>query len=246
MRLRLVPILACLVMIGCRNEDEKVHFTLSANGLLPDTVSYYVGTGSPAGSDFYVSEEITLPPFCLFHSHSEWGFGYGFTYCHTSDLKTPGFSNLSAVTGKGQCGDAYFTVRTDGVRYGHGSILTFQNGASYDAREVFVTNSVNAYLAMKNGDDGYGNLAFCKQDWGADDWLTLTITGYYDQYVTGFVKVSLAEGRNFVEDWKRVDLSPLGEVKSIGFLLESSDTTQMGVLNTPAFFCLDQLTVSEL
>lgn len=246
MRTRVIPMLVCLMLLACKNTDEKAMFVLSANGLLPDSVGYYESGTNGAGNGFYTKEELLFPPFLLAHSSSEWGFGYGFTYCHTKDSSTPGYANLSSVTGRGVSGDTYFTVRTDGGRYGHPSVVTFQNGESYNACEVFVTNAVNAWLAMRDGDDGFGEFSFCKKDWGASDYLDLLITGHYDQYITGSVKVRLADGLNFEKEWRRVDLSPLGEVKSIEFLLQSSDSTETGVMNTPAYFCLDALTVSEL
>ena len=45
------------------------------------------------------------------------------------------------------------------------------------------------------------------------------------------------------DTWEWVDLSELGQIASIYFTMESSDTGDYGI-NTPTYFCLDKLTVS--
>jgi hypothetical protein len=78
------------------------------------------------------------------------------------------------------------------------------------------------------------------------DWFLLTITGK-DAYgnTTGTVDFYLADYRYennssdyIVDSWEYVDLGGLGEVKSLEFLLNSSDTGNYG-MNTPAYFAMD-------
>ncbi|MFP5471550.1 MAG: DUF4465 domain-containing protein, partial [Bacteroidia bacterium] len=47
-----------------------------------------------------------------------------------------------------------------------------------------------------------------------------------------------------VDDWTLVDLSSLGNVSKLKFMLNSSDVGAWG-MNTPAFFVLDELTYSD-
>ena len=49
---------------------------------------------------------------------------------------------------------------------------------------------------------------------------------------------------DILNTWKKVDLSELGYVTSIGFSVSSTDTGDWG-MNTPAYFCIDKLTVEE-
>ena len=54
----------------------------------------------------------------------------------------------------------------------------------------------------------------------------------------------IAEGMNILKEWKKVDLTSLGKVKKIVFTMSSTDSGQWGI-NTPTYFCLDQLKVTE-
>lgn len=114
--------------------------------------------------------------------------------------------------------------------------------------QVFVSNTTYAALSMKNGD------GFAKKFGGVSgddpDYFLLTIKGYADGNVTDSVNFYLADYRDadnskdyIVKDWTRLDLRPLGLVDSIEFVLSSSDNGAFG-MNTPAFFCIDQLIAS--
>ena len=82
------------------------------------------------------------------------------------------------------------------------------------------------------------------KQWTDDDKFILTITGYRGDQITDKVDVYLADGMDILNTWKKVDLSDLGLVDRIGFTLSSTDNGEYG-MNTPAYFCLDQLTVIE-
>ena len=78
------------------------------------------------------------------------------------------------------------------------------------------------------------------------DWFKLTITGYdASKAVTGTVETYLADLRSeneaehfILNEWQWVDLSPLGTVQSVQFVLSSSDVGQWG-MNTPGYVCVD-------
>ena len=92
---------------------------------------------------------------------------------------------------------------------------------------------------MLNGD------AYAKK-FEQGDWFKLTITGYNEsKAVTGTVEAYLADLRSentadhyILNEWKWVDLSPLGVVSSVKFVLSSSDVGQWG-MNTPGYVCVD-------
>lgn len=116
-----------------------------------------------------------------------------------------------------------------------------------DARQtvsgMYVTNNTYATTSMENGD------SYAKK-FAQDDWFKLTINGYQkdasnNEVKTGSVDFYLAdfrtEGNHYiVKDWTWCDLTTLGEVDAIGFELSSSDTGTWG-MNTPAYFCFDEL-----
>ncbi len=229
-----------LALVSCEKENPEVRsWTLDANGLLTKENSYFVGTDTSNVSGYYYVQNLTIGNFILSHSWSDYGFGEGFTYANCTDSTTPGYTNLSAITADGVGGSTYF-VANAGEFSTTPAMISFADGKSYRPLECYVTNSTYAYLAMKDGNPGYGTLAPFKQG----DWFKLTITGYSNETVTGRVNVWLANGTDILNTWKRVDLSGLGKVTSVKFTLSSSDNGEWG-MNTPSYFCLDRLTVSE-
>ena len=221
------------------NEDSVKSYTLSIS--LNEADSVYLGTDTTVISGYYFRQDITVDPFVLTHSFGQWGFGEGFTYTSGTDKTTPGYSNLSAVTTKGVKTNAYFIANTGGIAYGGlAAEISFKDGKAYNAKECYVTNSTYAYLAIKDNNDGVG---FVKQ-WTKDDKFTLTITGFNGREQTGTIEFLLADGLDVVNTWQQVDLSKLGKVTKIQFSLSSTDSNTYGMV-TPAYFCLDQLTVTK-
>jgi len=104
---------------------------------------------------------------------------------------------------------------------------------------MYVCNSVYAYASMTKGDD------FAGDPFGDDDWFLLTISGSLEgKAVNNQVTFYLAKGKNIVADWTYVDLSTLGKVDELRFALTGSRTGEWG-LNTPAYFCIDDLGASK-
>jgi hypothetical protein len=107
----------------------------------------------------------------------------------------------------------------------------------------YVTNTTYAALTMKNGN------TFAKQ-FGSGDWFKLLIEGFDKSGTsTGTVEFYLADFREasspgIITAWTKVDLSPLGRVAEIKFDMRSSDTGEWG-MNTPAYFCFDNLAVRK-
>lgn len=172
----------------------------------------------------------------------------GWAISRISDNKTPGFQNqYSAIAGKGAEETDQYAVAyaPDGAR------IYMQNGGdAYPLDGLWVTNSTYAYYAMKDGD------AFSKLFGGVSgndpDFFSLTIRGFKDgNEKPDSVVFYLADYRfsdndkdYIINDWVWIDLSAMGPVDSIHFTLASSDVGQFG-MNTPAYFCLDQLTLSD-
>ena len=227
-------------------QDSTVSYTLSMSVDTPDYI--YLGTdksnsyGDP--SYLYYRQDIVVDKFILTHSFTDYGMGEGFTYTNCANDTTPGFMNLSAITKAGVSTNSYFTVNTGG--YGLVAEISFKDSAAYNVKECYVTNSTYAYLAIKDRNDG--NARPYVKEWEEGDWFALTITGYYNDEVTNSKIVVLANGADILNTWQKVDLSSLGKVQKIRFSLDSSDSSEYGgvtYMNTPAYFCFDQLTVTE-
>lgn len=112
----------------------------------------------------------------------------------------------------------------------------------------YVANTDMAYITMRDGT--LFNKKFGGESGNDPDWFRLKVWGLRaDNSLTQEITHYLADFRNednaldyIQDDWRWVDLQPLGAVKSLHFILESSDSGDYGI-NTPAYFCMDNLTV---
>ena len=159
-----------------------------------------------------------------------WGISNGFEFSNLTSGEN------SAVTKKGVKSSTYITSNLDSystkdvaIRFNEEKINA-TNG--YIVTGLYVTNCTYAYNSMTTGDD------FSKK-FETGDWFKLTI---YNKNKTKKVEVLLADGTNILNEWKWVDLSSLGETSELKFELSSSDTGDWG-MNTPAYFCLDGITL---
>jgi len=100
---------------------------------------------------------------------------------------------------------------------------------------MYVNNCTYAYASMTKGD------LFAGEPFDDTDWFLLTVYGSLNgKAVNASVEFYLAKGKNIVTNWTYVDLSPLGEIDALSFVLTGSRTGDFG-LNTPAYFCIDNL-----
>lgn len=165
----------------------------------------------------------------------------GFAYSNTTDVSTPGYANqYSAVTGKGFAGSANYAVCYPSPS----ADVVYKNPVKTSG--FYITNSTYAYLSMKNGDQ------FSKKFGGSTgndaDFFKLTIEALDAAGVSiGSVNFYLADFRSadrskdyILNKWTWVDLSELKEASQLRFSLSSSDNSY-GYMNTPGYFCMDDL-----
>ena len=180
-----------------------------------------------------------------FSNHFSGGFWQGFGYSQRTDTSTPGFANdLSAYPGVGAGGSATFGVGFMGWDPGHAPQI--QLGTERSVAGAYFANTTYTALSMRDGD------AFAQAFGGVDgttpDFLLLRVLGYDDSdALTGSVDFYLADYRfansaedYIVDDWRFVDLSGLGSVRSVRFEMLGSDMGAFG-LNTPAYFAVDDI-----
>lgn len=112
---------------------------------------------------------------------------------------------------------------------------------------MYITNSTTTVMSIQNGD------FLAKKFGGATgtdpDWFKITAIGYNEESETNRTEFYLADFRStassedyIVTDWRWFNLLPLGEITKVEFVLSSSDNSDYG-MNTPAYFCLDMITV---
>ncbi|MBL4669558.1 MAG: DUF4465 domain-containing protein [Flavobacteriales bacterium] len=175
------------------------------------------------------------------------GYWYaGFTQSTFTDSVTSGAGNInSSRAGSGNNGSLTYLVAKNNTK------ITLQNNASDSiVNGIFITNGTYAANSMRDGD------GFAKQFGGAtgndQDWFLLTIKGTDSLGIetTDSINFYLADYRftnntqdYIVKDWQYVDLTSLGNVVNLTFSLTSSDVGGFG-MNTPAYFCIDDITSS--
>jgi len=182
---------------------------------------------------------------CEFNNSYDIGFGgfwtAGWAYSKTNDTTSGDYLNLYAsYANKGAGNSSNYAVG--------------QNFSNFKVNQntlqgLYISNSTYAALSMKNGD------AFAKKFGGTtgndSDWFKLTVNAYKNGTLkTEKVDFYLADFRftdntqdYIVKDWTYLNLLPLGSLDSLQFTLTSSDTGQFG-MNTPAFFCIDNITTN--
>ncbi|MBE9488155.1 MAG: DUF4465 domain-containing protein [Bacteroidetes bacterium] len=112
-------------------------------------------------------------------------------------------------------------------------------------KSIYLSNNTYSYLSMKNGEEAsnYAPLSYENKD-----YLLLKIeginkagetTGTIDYYMADFRETT---SKGIDEGWKKVDLSSLGAVNSLKFVMEATRTNSYGT-TIPTYFCFDDLTI---
>ena len=173
--------------------------------------------------------------------NTSWQSWSGFAFSNTTDITTAGYGNqYSAITGKGFDQSANYAVCYPSPSAELGITLPGKISGFY------VTNSTYAYLSMKNGD------AFAKKFGGEagndPDYFKLMIettdangqsVDTLDFYLADFR--SADNSKDYIlNNWTWVDLSEMKLTGNLRFSLSSSDNS-FGFMNTPGYFCMDDL-----
>ncbi len=199
--------------------------------------SYWNGSTMTLGTTFNSGDAI-------FQNYYDTAYGGywsdGWAYCNMKDSTTAGYTNeYSARPAGGYNGSVNYLVGKDGAKVNLGSAAIGR-----PVKGFYVTNGTYAAISMKDGD------GFAKKFGGASkndpDWFKLTVRKWLGGVMTNdSVTFYLADYRftnnasdYIVKTWQWVDLSSLGNVDSLKFILSSSDMGLYG-MNTPAFFCMD-------
>jgi len=176
------------------------------------------------------------------NSYTDFGGGYvvwdGWSYSNVKNTTTPGFANqYASYAGTGAGGSANYALGYIDLYDGVLPSIAIPNGMQ--VQSAAFTNTTYAGLSMLYGDQ------YAKQ-FGPTDWFKLTITGENAAGSTiGLVNFYLAQNGSIVNTWQLVDLSSLSAAKTLTFSLTSSDNGAYG-MNTPAYFAMDNLTLSAV
>lgn len=166
-------------------------------------------------------------------------YWYGFAYSNVFNTTDPAFTNQYASYPGGGYGSSTYAVA-----YADGATLTLP--AATMVAGMRIANTTYAALTMLEGDE-YGFTAPLASGAG---WFATTATGKLAGATTGTATFYLADLRGasppgILATWAWFDLTPLGTVDTIAFTFDGSDQGTFG-LNTPAYFAMDDLTVTAV
>ena len=222
-----------LTFAACKPDydvEDKTVATFEEAAITPAQTEsvYHLGqTGTFTSGNFVFTQEVSV---------SEWGTYYfgNVVSNKTGNTYKDDMDGDKSVKGGARNGKN-FLVWT--ASYSGADGIKLKQAAKVPG--MYVCNSVYAYASMTKGDD------FAGEPFGDDDWFLLTISGSLEgKAVNTQVPFYLAKGKNIIADWTYVDLSTLGKVDELHFALTGSRTGDYG-LNTPAYFCIDDLGASK-
>lgn len=135
-----------------------------------------------------------------------------------------------SIAGGAYAGKNYVVWYEDGFT---GNVIKLKTAAVVPG--MYVCNNNYAYNSITKGD------LIAGAPFGDNDWFKLTIGGSLNGTpVNAKVDFYLAQGKSVVTEWTYVDLSTLGQVDQLNFTMSGSRTGDWG-LNTPTYFCIDNL-----
>lgn len=203
--------------------------------------------GSDGSGSFIGNQMATFP-----NTFTDWGGGMtswsGFAYSNKVDTVTQNLSNqYSCFAGTQLLNSTIFGVSYNSSDWNTGEIIpnVISFSQNISPLSIQVTNTTYTALTIKNGD------SYSKKFGGTSgddpDWFKLTIIGILDSTIKDTVEFYLADYRfvdnsqdYIIKDWQTIDLSNMGTINQLSFSLSSSDTGQYG-MNTPAYFCFDNI-----
>jgi len=116
--------------------------------------------------------------------------------------------------------------------------ITFSDNTPRIIDHMWVANTSYVRHSLEFGD------GFNQDGHNSTTWFKVVATGYNGTTKTGKVEVYLCENGNIETDWKKFNLSELGEVTSVKFNVRGSDDLSGDYgLNAPAYFAYDDVAV---
>lgn len=234
-----------LVMSSMMNTMAQENVVVSFENQTLNSDGYWIGEVNETGvDDGYGGTTYTCGyDESILHLTTSYSVYYWSGYAISNRTDTvfadsyAGADQYNSAVGKAHSGNNFCVVYS----YGQTIDITAEGGSLISG--LYFTNSAVDMQSIMNGDSYMGE-AF-KQG----DWLKLTVTGTKVDGTTASVETYLADYQSekaddhyFVKDWRWLDLSALGTVKSLSFALSSSRANDYG-MTTPNYFCIDDITI---
>ncbi|MCD7899279.1 MAG: DUF4465 domain-containing protein [Bacteroides sp.] len=242
-----VLLLAVLAFTGCSDNDDDEQNNGKKNSYVLKLPTYsleteYIGdTENPVKTWEEGSGEYAFPCYQTLLTDESKFFNFDCVSTSYGIYSGFEFTNLtsgdkSSITKKGVSNNTYVTAYYN-TSDDYGVAIKFKQG-DYNVKGLYVTNSLAAYTSISEGDN-------FSREFQNGDWYKVTI---YNMDKTENVEFYLADYQNnkteIVTEWKWVDLTSLGETNGLRFELSSTDNNEYG-MRTPAYFCIDGITIEE-
>jgi len=239
-------LLTAFVFVACDNDGNKYegHGTYACFITMPDSLDILSNFDpiKEMDSTKYRNDIVVNSIFKLSHYCESKKFVGGITVTNMKDLDTAAPTNYSSIVGHGSLahstGDTYNQSCFIADLRERCTILFDSAQLFYplNPQSIYVTNAAYSYLCMRNGADGYPKFE-------ADDFLKLHIRGLNRNGTTTAksVTVDLASDGNVLNEWEKVDLTPLGATYGLVFSLETADGQINSQIPLPPLFCFDAL-----
>ena len=175
-------------------------------------------------------------------------YWYGWSYSNVNDTITAGFGNqYASVTGTGIGGSGNYAIAYDDGVY-------FNLPTDQRIETLSISNTTYTYFTMRDGNQF--STKFGGPNGNEPDFFKVTFNGFSELGATGSSTGStdfyLADFRNnnntpnyIVNDWRSVNLTGLGNARSISLTFDGSDKGDFG-LNTPKFAAFDNIVFSAV
>jgi hypothetical protein len=246
MRKFTLALFALTMSVFTTNAQVVANFdTFSVLTTYPDTA--YINYSQPNQNVGFNDGQAFFP--CVYDT--SWGglWNGGFAYSNMTDSITTSYLNqYSAKTAAGYNASAGYAVYWNGYTPTNYIKITDTAAQGDTVLGFYATNTTYGYNTMRDGD-------FIAKKFGGipnvdSDWYRLTVYGYLNGVQKAdTVDFYLADFRSndstqdyIVNTWEWVDLTSLGNVDSISFALNSTDTAGGFGMNNPAYFALDNFT----
>lgn len=208
--------------------------------------TYYVNYSNPFNDAGFDDNNIHFPYVWDTSFGGTWSTG--FAYSNKRDSVTSGwFNQYSAKALTGYNGSDKYAVYWSG--YGDPRCIRYNGKQEFKPVGCYVTNSTYTFNSLRDGD-------FVGKKFGGvtghdSDWYYVAVHGYRNGVLLpDSLKFYLADFRSpdstrdyIIKDWTYWNLNAMPVVDSLYFTLHSSDVGAFGI-NTPTYFCLDNLQVA--
>lgn len=245
-QIRLFFLLGVLALVVTSCEEEYSYKkTIDFEDVTLGSEGYFNGadkSGELVNGEWIKYIQSSSAEFMNTYGETEWGsYWNGFAISSLKDTTTAGYTNqYSSMAGSGVAGSKQFAVAYDSAVIYTQRIDPAERVEKTFPLSLMITNSTYTYRTIKDGDQFTSKFA-------EGDWYKVIIRGYKSATLTGTVEYYLADFRNgkslIVKDWRKVDLSGLGQVERLELTFDSSDKSA-GWINTPTYACIDNLIIA--